>query len=59
MVGLAEVLQQMPREVTVEPPQFVTLPPLVAVLAKIAETVFVLTTGTVSDDMVANVTTLP
>ena len=35
MVGFCEVLQQMPRSVTVEPPEEVTLPPDIAVLEAI------------------------
>ena len=45
MVGLALVLQQTPRAVTEAPPVAVTLPPLVADVAVMLETVVVVTVG--------------
>ena len=57
--GLFPVLQQIPRVVTVEPPQSVTLPPLLAVIAKMDDTLVVVTTGTVNAAMVVKVRILP
>ena len=42
-VGCGEVLQQIPRAVTLEPPSKVTLPPQMAVVAVIELTVSVIT----------------
>jgi len=39
------VLQQIPRAVMVEPPSEVTIPPHVALVAKMLLTAFVVTTG--------------
>jgi len=47
MVGLADVLQQTPRVVTVVPPSEVTLPPPEAVVEVIAVMVLVVTVGVV------------
>ena len=46
VVGLADVLQQTPRAVTVAPPSDVTFPPLDALFVVIKETVVVVTVGT-------------
>ena len=59
MVGDGEVLQQIPRAETVDPPQSLTFPPLLAVIAKMDDTLVVVTTGTVSTAMVVKVRTLP
>ena len=46
MVGFWLVLQQTPRAVTFAPPLEVTLPPQVAEVAAMSETVLVVTVGT-------------
>ena len=45
IVGFCEVLQQIPRAVTLAPPSLVTLPPQLAVLEVIAEIVAVVSLG--------------
>ena len=48
MVGLAEVLQQTPLEVTVEPPSEVTFPPLDALVVVTEVTAVVVIDGVVA-----------
>ena len=51
MVGLEEVLQQIPRSVTSAPPSLVTLPCPLAHVSWMSDTSFVLTVGTTMDNV--------
>lgn len=60
IVGLAVVLQQMPRAVTTAPPSAVTLPPLAAVVVVIEVIEVVVTVGNaVVDVVVVKLISLP
>ena len=57
VVGLADVLQHIPREVIVAPPSLVTLPPAVAVDDVMADAPVVVTEGKIAN--VVNVESPP
>ena len=60
MVGLVTVFQQTPREVTVAPPSFIILPPLVAVVCVTPVTAVVERVAKTGDtEFVVNVSSFP